>query len=109
MWEAIEAVISRAALALVTDSVPPPDAGDPDDWRAELTGRYPAVSGFLKMLPAVISFGATAEGTPVLEAMRALPDVLAYRSRLPAPLTPGRLADASVVTAMDKHPDGQWR
>ena len=47
--------------------------------------------------------------TPVLEAMRALPDVLAYRSRLPAPLIAGRLADASVVTAMDEHPDDQWR
>jgi hypothetical protein len=37
------------------------------------------VSGFLKLLPKVICFGANAEGAPVLEAMRALPDVLAYR------------------------------
>ena len=58
--------------------------------------------GFLKLLPAVISFGATAEGAPVLAAMRALPDVLAYRSRLPAPLVPGRLINAGVVT-------GPWR
>lgn len=47
VWEAIEAVVSHtelhAALALVTESVPPPGAGDPDDWRAELVGRYPAV------------------------------------------------------------------
>ena len=49
------------------------------------------------MLPNVISFGANAEGAPVLEAMRALPGVLAYRSRLPAPLIPGRLIDAEVV------------
>ncbi len=60
------------------------------------------MSGFLKMLPSVISCGATAEGAPVLAAMRALPDVLAYRSRLPAPLIPGRLIDAGVVT-------GPWR
>ena len=83
VWEAIEAVVSRAelraALALVNDSVPPPDAEDPDDWRAELLGRYQTVSGFLKILPGVISFGASAEGAPVLAAMRALPDVLAYR------------------------------
>jgi hypothetical protein len=55
------------------------------------------VSGFLKMLPAVIEFGASAEGAPVLAAMRALPDVLAYRGKLPAPLIPGRLIDAGVV------------
>jgi hypothetical protein len=106
VWESIEAVVSRAelraALVLVNESVPPADAEDPDDWRAELLGRYPTVSGFLKLLPGVISFGATAEGAPVLEAMRALPDVLAYRSRLPAPLVPGRLVDAGVVS-------GPWR
>jgi TnpA family transposase len=106
VWETIEAVVSRAelrtALALVSESVPPPGAEDPDDWRAGLLSRYPTVSGFLKVLPFVISFGATAEGAPVLAAMRALPDVLSYRSRLPAPLVPGRLIDAGVVS-------GPWR
>jgi TnpA family transposase len=102
VWEAIEAVVSRAdlraALTVVSETVPPPGAEDPDDWRAGLLSRYQTVTGFLKLLPAVISFGATAEGAPVLAAMRALPDVLAYRSRLPAPLIPGRLIDAGVVT-----------
>ena len=106
VWEAIEAVISRAdlraALAVVSETVPPPGAEDPDDWRAELLSRYQTVIGFLKLLPAVIAFGSTAEGVPVLAAMRALPDVLAYRSRLTAPLIPGRLIDAAVVT-------GPWR
>jgi hypothetical protein len=106
VWEAIEAVVSRgelrAALALVSESVPPPDAEDPDDWRAGLPGRYQTVSGFLKLLPSVISFGATAEGAPVLAAMRALPTVLAHRSRRPAPLIPGRLIDAEVVS-------GPWK
>ena len=87
VWEAIEAIISRdelrAALELVNENVPPADAADPDDWRAELLGRYTTVSGFLKLLPNVICFGANAEGAPVLEAMRALPGVLTYRSRLP--------------------------
>jgi len=50
----------------VSETVPPPGAEDPDDWRAELLGRYPTVSGFLKLPPSVISFGATAEGAPVL-------------------------------------------
>jgi TnpA family transposase len=38
----------------------------------------------------------------VLEAMRALPEVLAYRSGLPAPLIPGRLIETGVV-------NGPWR
>ncbi len=54
------------------------------------------VTGFLKLLPAVISFGATAEGAPVRAAMRGMPDVLAYRGKLPAPLIPGRLIDEGV-------------
>jgi TnpA family transposase len=106
VWEAIETVVSRAdlrsALAVVSETSPPPGAEDPDDWRAELLSRYQTVIGFLKLLPAVISFGATAEGAPVLAAMRALPDVLAYRGKLPAPLIPGRLIDAGVV-------NGSWR
>jgi TnpA family transposase len=106
VWEAIEAVVSRAdlraALVVVSEAAPPPGAEDPDDWRVELTGRYQTVIGFLKLLPAVISFGATAEGAAVLAAMRALPDVLAYRSRLAAPLVPGKLIRSGVVT-------GPWR
>jgi len=106
VWEAIEAVVSRAelraALVLVNENVPPADAVDPDDWRTQLHGRYAMVPGFLKLLPNVISFGANAEGLPVLRAMRALPDVLAYRSGLPAPLIPGRLIEAYVV-------NGPWR
>ena len=108
VWEAIEAVVSRselrAALVLVNESVPPADAADADDWRAELAGRYTTVSGFLKMLPKVISFGANAEGARVLTAMQALPDVLAYRSRKsPAWLVPGTLIDAAVVSGPWKH------
>ena len=106
MWKAIEVIVSRAelrtALALVTEIVPPAGDPDPDDWRAALPARYSSVAGFLKMLPAVIDFGANAEGAAVLAAMRALPDVLAYRGSLPAPLIPGRLIDAAVV-------NGPWR
>ncbi|MEO3859863.1 DUF4158 domain-containing protein [Acrocarpospora sp. B8E8] len=73
VWEAIEAIVSRAelraALVVVNDSVPPADA-DPDDWRSELVGRYTTVSGFLKLLPKVIEFGANAEGAAILAAMK---------------------------------------
>ncbi len=105
VWEAIEAVVSRAelraALEVVTESTPPPDAEDPD-WRAALVGRYQAVAPVLKLLPGVITFGASTEGAPVLAAMQALPGVLAYRSRLKAPLVPGKLIDPGVVP-------GPWR
>ena len=40
---------------LVNEDVPPADAADLDDWRAEQVGRYTTVSGFLKVLPKVIS------------------------------------------------------
>jgi hypothetical protein len=53
---------------VVTATVPPAGGPDPDDWRAALPARYAAVSGFLKMLPGVIEFGASAEGAPVLAA-----------------------------------------
>ena len=100
VWEAIEAVVSRAdlraALEVVTENTPPPDAEDPD-WRAALLGRYQAVARVLKVLPGVITFGASAEGAAVLAAMQALPGVLAYRSRLKAPLVPGTLIDPGVV------------
>jgi len=105
VWEAIEALISRdelrAALVLVSETVPPTDA-EPADWRAELLGRYSTVTGFLKLLSQVICFGANAEGAPVLTAMQTLPEVLGYRSRLPAPLLPGHLINAGVV-------NGPWR
>ena len=106
VWEAIEAVVSRAelraALVVVNDSVPPADAAGPDDWRSELVGRYTTVSGFLKLLPGVIEFGANAEGAAVLAAMKGLPDVLPYRSRLTAPLIPARTIEHGVV-------NGPWK
>jgi TnpA family transposase len=105
VWEAIEAVISRAelraALEVVSESTPPPDAEDPD-WRAALVGRYQVVAPVLKVLPGVITFGASADGAAVLAAMQALPGVLGYRSRLKAPLIPGTLVDPGVVP-------GSWR
>ena len=101
VWEAIEAVISReelrAAVATVTEMVPPPDA-EGEDWRAGLAGRITTVSGFVKIFTAVIAFGANAEGAAVLAAMRALPEILAYRSRRPpAALVPGAMIDPQVV------------
>jgi hypothetical protein len=108
VWEAIEAIVTRAelraALVVVNEMVPPPDAAaEADDWRAELVGRFATVSGFVKLLTKVIEFGATAGGEQVLAAMAALPGVLACKGReLPAPLIPARLIVAVVVT-------GPWK
>ena len=45
VWQAIEAVVSRtelrAALTVVTETVPSAGGPDPDDWRAALPARYP--------------------------------------------------------------------
>ena len=109
VWEAVEAVMSRAELRAAVktahEMVPPPDAeAEADDWRAELAGRISTASGFVKLLPSVIAFGANAEGEQVLTAMQALPDVLAYRARKsPASLVPGTLIDAAVVSGPWKH------
>lgn len=101
IWEAIEQVVSRdqvrSALSVVSQNVPAAGADDVDDWRTELVKRFPTVSGFSKVLTQVITFGANAEGARVLAAMTGLADVLAHRSRLPAPLIGGHLIDVDVV------------
>lgn len=68
VWEAIEAVISRSQLRSAMVLVQPADAVDHDDWRVQLFRRYSTVTGFVKMLPNVIAFGANAEAAAVLEA-----------------------------------------
>lgn len=75
--------------------MPPADTDEGDDWRTELVKRFPTVSGFLKVLTQVITFGANAEGAPVLAAMTRVADVLAHRSRLAAPLIGGHLIDVA--------------
>ncbi|MGH3722370.1 MAG: Tn3 family transposase [Pseudonocardiaceae bacterium] len=105
--EMIDALVARpelrAALAEVTGTVPPPDAEDDGGWRAEMASRYPTVAGLVKTLTSVITFGANTEGAAVLEAMRALPAALAYRSHHHSvTLLPRRLIDATVVSGVWK-------
>lgn len=63
LWEAIEAVASRAelqgAVATVTDLVPPSGVDDQEGMRAGLAARIAMVSGFPKTLTEVIDFEAT--------------------------------------------------
>ena len=61
--------------------VQPADAVDHDDWRVQLFRRYSTVTGFVKMLPNVIAFGANAEAAAVLEAT-ALGEAIAACGRI---------------------------
>jgi len=117
VWATIEAVISRAelraAVATVTDLVPPPDADtDPDAaMRAELATRIATVSGFLKILTEVVAFGATAEAQPVLQATQALPRLLDGRhTRRPtvADIDPALVTGSwrRLVYGAPRRPDG---
>src|SRR5712692_5670915 len=85
VWEAIEARIPRAevraAVDTVTGMLPPPEALPEPDWRAELARKTHAVVGLCKMLTAAITFGANAQGAPVLAAMTALGEQLATDAR----------------------------
>ncbi|GLY76063.1 transposase [Actinoallomurus iriomotensis] len=85
VWESIDAIVPRrdlkAAVAAVTEMVPPPEADDDGPMRALLAERIGTVSGFLKTLTVVIEFGATAEAARVLEATQTLPRLLDGRKK----------------------------
>ena len=85
VWEAIEARIPRAevraAVDTVTGMLPPPEALPEADWRAELAKKTAMVAGLCRMLTATITFGANAQGAPVLAAMTALGGQLATDAR----------------------------
>ena len=85
LWESIEAIVPRsqlaAAVAAVTDNAPAPGADPDGEWRAAMAAQIGTVRGFVKILTEVIRFGTTAEGEPVLAAMKALPCILAFKSR----------------------------
>ena len=52
----------------------------------------------------MISFGTNTEAAPALAAMQKLPDMLATRSRLPAPLIPVKMIDAARSRETPTHP-----
>ena len=88
LWALIEAVASRAelraAVAVISDIVPPPEGDDEGATRALLATRIAMVSGFLKTLTGVIDFGSSAEAARVLAAMQQIPDLLRRRREVTA-------------------------
>ncbi len=68
-------------METVLELLPLPSAEDDDDldWRVELAGRYGTVRPFAEMLASVIPWGATAAGSLVVAALKALPKLMAAR------------------------------
>nr|WP_055501706.1 DUF4158 domain-containing protein [Nonomuraea pusilla] len=96
VWAAIEAVVPRAqltaALEAITELTPPADSDADEPWRAMLVGRFAMVRPFLSRLCEVIQFGATAEGRPVLAALRSLPALMGRKRVTPAEIDTSLLA-----------------
>lgn len=105
VWDAIENVVSRselrAAVASLSQVLPPPDADPDGEWRARLVERLPAVRGFVPLLCRFIDFGATVEAAPVLAAVAALPELLQARAskRVPAGWLDARRVATELVPA----------
>ena len=81
----VEQVVTReqlaAALETVAELLPLATAEDDGDleWRVELASRYGTVKPFAEQLAAVIPWGATAAGAPIVAALKALPRLMAAR------------------------------
>jgi Domain of unknown function (DUF4158) len=103
LWAEIERVASRDKVASAIEAVEElapfgEDDDDDADRRAELVKRYATVRPFLSMLTAVVPFGATDAGAPVLAAARSLPD-LAGRKRVRPDEVDGSLVTRVVAAA----------
>ncbi|MGN9789147.1 hypothetical protein ACTMTF_47695 [Nonomuraea sp. ZG12] len=102
--DAVVQVVSReqleAALATIAELLPlPTDEDDGDlEWRAELVERYGTVKPFIEQLASVIPWGATAVGSPIVAAVKALPKLTAARK-------PGR----EHIKGFEKLVTGSWR
>ena len=101
---AVETIASReqiaGALAVVEELVPDDDDGAGAAMRVALGERYRTVRPFLSMLAGSPSLAASAGGTRLLAAVKALPDVAARRVTA-KPMVAGEIDDA-LVPAMWK-------
>ncbi|WP_438388980.1 Tn3 family transposase [Actinopolyspora saharensis] len=79
VWAAIEQVVEPNKLDAAVDTVAelaPPQADDDAAWRADLVGRWNVVRPFLPLLATALPLGATPTGRSVLDAVRALPELI---------------------------------
>lgn len=100
LWDHIGNVVSKAALRASINEILPPDADPDGEWRSALMTRYPFVRKFLRLLVETIEFGATTDAQPVLDALRALPDLLGKgpTKAVPAGYLDARAVDLDVVS-----------
>jgi Domain of unknown function (DUF4158) len=87
VWARVDQLAPRqevqAAADQVLEQLPPSDSDADQAWRAELVKRYGVVRLFLPSLVEAIDLDATADGRPVLAALRRLPE-LAGRKKVHA-------------------------
>ncbi|QHE73143.1 Tn3 family transposase [Rhodococcus sp. WAY2] len=102
VWDLIENAVTkselRAAVAVIDELVPANDAELNGQRLEELAGRLATVRPFLPLMMRTIEFGATADGAPVLKAMKTLADLLTTKSKLPATYLDARLVDHDLIT-----------
>ena len=100
----IEAVVPWPVLRAAVDSITailPPQVDPDSEWRSALSRRYPLARKFLRLLVETVEFGATAQAAPVLEAFKALPDLLdaGATKRVPAGYLDARKVAVDLVPA----------
>jgi len=97
VWDLIENAVTkselRAAVAVIDELVPADDAELNGQRLEELAGRLATVRPFLPLMMRTIEFGATADGAPVLKAMKTLADLLTTKTKLPATWLDARKVD----------------
>ncbi len=87
VWRKIEEAIGRedleSAISRVSELTPSADSDLDELWRTELVKKFGSVRRFLALLTETVDFRATAEGAPILAAMRALPDLFGRKKVSP--------------------------
>ncbi len=71
------------AVSRVSELAPSPDSDLDEIWRTELVKKFGTVRRFLVLLTETVELRATAEGAPILAAMRALPDLFGRKKVFP--------------------------
>lgn len=89
---------SRCPIASRVRTVVPADDAELNGQRLEeLAGRLATVRPFLPLMMRTVEFGASADGAPVLKAMKTLADLLTTKTKLPATWLDARKVDHDLI------------
>ncbi|WP_446222387.1 DUF4158 domain-containing protein [Nocardia sp. IBHARD005] len=101
VWDLIENTATkselRAAVAVIDELVPVDDAELAEHRLDELAGRLATVRVFLPAMMRTVAFGATAEGSAVLAAMKVLAELMTKKTKLPASWLDARQVDHDLI------------